>query len=170
MTSQPTEPGPTRPLHPPLVHTPIGATVTAVVLDVISAVGGGTHPWARDLFRAGTFVLMVGTGVMFAAAFAGLVDRARGTVASTRSRRQVNRHAAVMAALLVLSVVELFLRRGHYADAASTPVAIVVLGLLAFALVTVGGELGGRLTYRRGIGVRAPERDPEPVNSGRPVL
>lgn len=167
MTTDSAEPATSRPWHPQLMHTPIGAAVAAVVLDVISAVGGGAHAWARDLFRAGTFV--IGTSVMFLAATTGLVDRARGTAPSTRARRKVNRHAAVMSVVIVLSVVELFLRRGHYADAASTPAVIVALSLLTSALVTVGGELGGRLIYRSRIRVRVPRSDPEPAAADRPV-
>lgn len=151
-----------RPVHPPLVHAPIGAIVAAAAFDVISAAGGGTHPWARDLFRAGTFVLMVGTVFMFAAVITGVVDRARGTMPSSHTRRQVNRHAAVMSALIVLCVLEIVLRWGSYADAQSSPVAIVALGLLALALAAIGGELGGRLVYRSGVGVQAPPAEPAP--------
>jgi uncharacterized membrane protein len=158
-----------RPVHPRLVHVPIGAKVAAAAFDVISAAGGGTHPWARDLFRAGAFVLMIGTGSMFAAAIAGMVDRARWTAPSSRTRRQANWHAAVMSALAVLCVVEIVLRRGSYADAKSSPAVIVVLGLAALVLVVVGGELGGRLVYRGGVGVRAAAEESAQA-SRRPVV
>jgi uncharacterized membrane protein len=144
-----------RPVHPPLVHVPIGAIVAAAAFDVISAAGGGTHPWARDLFRAGTFVLMAGTIFMVAAVISGVVDRARGTTPSSGTRRQVNRHAAVMSALAPLCVLDIVLRQGSYADARSSPAVVVALGLSALLLVAIGGELGGRLVYRTGVGVQA---------------
>ena len=162
MVSDRTERRVLRPVHPPLVHAPIGAIVAAAAFDVISAAGGDTHPWARDLFRAGTFVLMVGTVFMFAAVIAGVVDRNRETMPSSRTRRQVNRHAAVMSALTVLCVLEIVLRWGSYADARSSPAVIVALGLSALALAAIGGELGGRLVYRSGVGVQAPATEPTP--------
>lgn len=125
MTTDSAEPATSRPWHPQLVHTPIGAAVAAVVLE--------------------------------------------DTAPSTRAHRKVNRHAAVMSVVIVLSVVEIFVRRGHYADAASTLAVIVALSLLTSVLVTVGGELGGRLICRSGIGVRVPRSDPEPAAADRPV-
>lgn len=168
MVSDLTERKALRPVHPPLVHAPIGAIVAAAAFDVISAAGGGTHSWARDLFRAGTFVLMVGTVFMFPAVIAGVVDRNRETMPSSRTRRQVNWHAAVMSALTVLCVLEIVLRQESYANARSSPAVIVALGLSALALAAIGGELGGRLVYRSGVGVQAPATEPAPP-SHKPV-
>lgn len=151
-----------RPLHPPLTHAPIGAILIATVLDVISAIGRGAHPWARDLFRAGTYVSMTGMGVMFLAIIAGLIDRRRFTAASYRPRRGVNVHAVLMTTLAVVCVLEITLRRNVYADARATPAVVTELSVLTLALVTIGGELGGRLVYRAGVGVRAGATAPAP--------
>lgn len=96
---QPMSPAPwfRRPWHPPLTHIPIGAVVITAVLDVISLAGGAGHPWARDMFRGGTFTLMAGT--------------------------------------------------------AATPPAVLALSLVTVAVITAGGELGGRLVFRGGVGV-----------------
>src|SRR4051794_19932569 len=110
-----------RPWHPLLTHVPIGAIVIATVLDVLSASGGGAHPWARDLFRVGTYALMTGMGVMVLAIIAGVVDRHRFTAASSRPRRGANVHAALMTTLAALCVLEITLRRNVYADAHATP-------------------------------------------------
>ncbi|MGH9154462.1 MAG: hypothetical protein ACRD1K_01075 [Acidimicrobiales bacterium] len=61
------KPEPTRELraqHPPWTHAPLGGILIAAVLDVISAIDGGSHAWARDMYRAATFVLMIATSVM----------------------------------------------------------------------------------------------------------
>lgn len=34
-----------RPVHPPLVHAPIGGVIVAAVCDVVSLVGGDGHAW-----------------------------------------------------------------------------------------------------------------------------
>ncbi len=41
-----------KPLHPPLTDFPIAAYVLAAVFDVISAVAGKDHTWARELWHA----------------------------------------------------------------------------------------------------------------------
>jgi uncharacterized membrane protein len=145
----PTNPGRRRmPLHPPLVHIPIGALLSAAVLDVVSALSGTGHGSARDLYRAGTWVLIIGTTVMFVAALAGLADRSGTTEPGSSARRAANRHAAVMTVVLLLSVVDLVLRRQHYAAAGSTPAAVLVLEAFAVVLTIVGGHAGGRLVHR----------------------
>ncbi|MGH3422628.1 MAG: DUF2231 domain-containing protein, partial [Streptosporangiaceae bacterium] len=133
--------------------------------DVISAAAGGAHPWARDMYRAGTFVLMVGTGVLFLAMIAGFIDRARFTAPASRPRRGVNRHAVVMTAVAALCVMEIIVRGDLDAGATSTPAVVVVLSLAGATLLGIGSDLGGRLVYREGVGVRtahASRSEPEP--------
>src|SRR5262249_13563005 len=49
-----------KPLHPPLTDFPIVAYVLAAAFDVISAIGGSSHGWAREFWHAGTFVFIGG--------------------------------------------------------------------------------------------------------------
>jgi uncharacterized membrane protein len=139
-----------------LTDVPVGAIVVAAVFDVISAAGGDDHGWARDLFRAGTFTLMVGTTVMVLAMAAGLVDRARSSRPRTSTRTAINRHALTMSAVGILSVADIALRRNHYARALHTPAAVLVLTVVLLAAAVVGAALGGKLVYRRGVGVVGP--------------
>lgn len=163
-----------RPSHPPLAHVPIGAVVITAVLDVISLAGGGTHPWAREIYRGGTFALMVGTAALFLAAATGLADRARATAPHGLPRRKVNRHAAVMAGTAALCVAGIVLRENHYAGAASTPPVVAALSLVTLIVTAAGGDLGGRLVYGAAIGVQvlpgsAGTRHPAPAGEERPV-
>jgi uncharacterized membrane protein len=74
------------PLHPRWTHAPLGGLVLVAVFDVISAAAGRTRPWARELYRSGTFALSA-TPVLIGAAIAtGLIDQARATIASTPVR------------------------------------------------------------------------------------
>ncbi|MFF0521294.1 DUF2231 domain-containing protein [Actinomadura nitritigenes] len=155
MTS-PATPGRRRmPYHPPLVHVPIGASITAAVLDAISAATGSGHGSARNLYEAATWVLMVGMGVMFVAALAGLADRSRVLERGPAARRGVNRHAAIMGTVMVLTIAELTLRRQRYPDAGAPPAAVLVVEAIAVALTIFGLHVGGKLVHGRGQGLAA---------------
>jgi uncharacterized membrane protein len=156
-----------RPLHPPLVHAPIGGVVIAAACDLVSGAGGASHDWARSWFNGATYALLVGTVLLALAALAGFADRARQTVARSPDRAAVDRHAAVMSLMGVVCVTDLLLRTDHYGSAHHTPTVVLVLTLASLALATLGGELGGRLVYRDGIAVAA--RTPREGAGGRAV-
>jgi uncharacterized membrane protein len=145
-----------RPLHPPLVHVPIGGVVIAAACDLVSGAGGASHDWARTWFKGATYALLVGTALLFLAAIAGFADRTRQTHARSPQRAAVDRHAAVMSLMGVACVADLILRTDHYGSAQHTPAVVLALTLAALLLATLGGELGGRLVYRYGIAVDAP--------------
>lgn len=149
------------PVHPPLTDVPIGAVVITVVLDVASAAGSG-HAWAREVYRAGTFALMIGTAGLIVAIATGLADRSRATTAGSEARQKVNVHALVMAAVGFVAVADILLRRQGYGDARHTPAAVLVLTVVLLALTVAGGALGGKLVYRIGLGVSPGAREDGP--------
>ncbi|PZS34547.1 MAG: hypothetical protein DLM59_04565 [Pseudonocardiales bacterium] len=140
------------PVHPPLTDVPIGAMAITAVLDVASAAGSG-HTWAREVYRAGTFALMIGTAVLIVAIATGLADRSRTTSAGSEARSKVNVHALLMAAVGVVAVADILLRRQGYGDARHTPAAVLVVTVVLLVLTVAGGALGGKLVYRIGLGV-----------------
>jgi uncharacterized membrane protein len=150
------------PVHPRWTHAPLGGSVLVAVFDVVSAAAGSSRPWARELYRSGTFVLTVMPVLMAMAIATGWVDRARATIARTSVRGRANLHGAVMVVLAVASAADVALRRVVYPDARHTPVGVLALTIAALGAAIVGGNLGGRLTYRAGVGVR--HHDP-PVSS-----
>jgi uncharacterized membrane protein len=129
--------------------------VIAGVCDLVSLIGGSSHGWANTWFRGGSYALIVGTGALLLAAVAGFLDRARHTDAGSRQRAAVGKHAAVMTLTGVVCLVDLLLRLGHYVSAQHTPAVVLSLTFVAVALAAVGGEIGGRLVYRGGVGVRS---------------
>ncbi len=145
-----------RPVHPPLVHAPIGGVIVAAVCDVVSLVGGDGHAWSRTWFKGGSYALIVGTAILFAAVATGVVERNRRTRPASAQRSVVDRHAVVMSLMGAVCVGDLILRNGHYSAARHTPVVVLVLTLVALVLTVVGGELGGRLVYRLGIAAAPP--------------
>jgi uncharacterized membrane protein len=160
---------PRSPIHPPLVHAPIGGVVIAAACDVVSGVGGASHGWAQTWFRGGSYALIVATAVLVMAVVAGFVDRARRTARGSGERAAVNRHAVVMSLMGAACVTDVVLRTTHYESARHTPVLVLALGLVAVALATLGGELGGRLVYRHGIGIDAPA-PPKPRPGDAPPI
>jgi uncharacterized membrane protein len=61
-----------------------------------------------------------------------------------------------MTLVAFVTVADLLVRSASYDSARHTPVVVLVLTLMALALAAAGGELGGRLVYRAGIGVAPP--------------
>ncbi|HEX6596771.1 MAG TPA: DUF2231 domain-containing protein [Acidimicrobiales bacterium] len=141
-----------KPLHPPLTDVPVGAYMLAAGLDVISFVGQDQE-WARDFYRAGTFVLVGGVLVGVLAALTGFWDWLKSTQKGTQARRTVNAHAWTMVALTVVVLVAIALRLFSWDGDDHTGAAALVLSLLAAILTTVGGTIGGSLAYDYGFNV-----------------
>jgi uncharacterized membrane protein len=141
-----------KPLHPSLASVAIGATVAAVVFDVAS-IAWGMARIGRELYRAGTFVLMVGQVFLGLAVLTGWWDRRQLTRKRTEVRHVANAHAITMLAMAAASLSDIVVRRAAYPDAHHTPVAVLVLTLTVGMLALIGGTLGGELTFEFGLAV-----------------
>ena len=141
-----------KPLHPPLTDVPVGAYVLAAGFDVISILGQDQE-WARDFYRAGTFTLVGGLAVSLLAALTGFWDWLKSTEKGTQARRTVNAHAWTMVAVTVVVLVAVGLRLFAYDGDSHTGAVALALSLVAAALTTVGGTIGGSLAYDYGFNV-----------------
>lgn len=142
-----------KPLHPPLTDVPVGAYMLAAAFDVISFVGGDDQRWARDLYRAASFVLIGGAAISVFAAVTGFWDWLRSTEKGTQARRTVNAHAWTMVAVTVLVGLGIVVRAAAFWDEPSTPFLALGLTLLAALFTFIGGTLGGSLAYDYGFNV-----------------
>ena len=142
-----------KPLHPPLTDLPIAAYVLAAVFDVISAIAGKDHAWARELWHAGAFVFVGGAAVSVLAALTGLWDAWKSSEAGTQARRTINTHATIMVTVTVLALADIAWRLNDYHTSAVTPVGIAVLSVVIGVLVSVGATFGGSLVYEYGFNV-----------------
>lgn len=135
------------PVHPILVTVPIGFFAGATLLDLVG--GRAARPAARRLLGAG--VLAVAP-----TAAAGWADWSE-LGAFRRPRRIGLVHAAANTATTVVYAASWWARgRGDHGRG-------VVLALLGSVGLTVGGYLGGHLSYSEGVGVnRNADRSPEP--------
>lgn len=149
-----------KPLHPPLTDFPIVAYVLAAVFDVISAIAGAGHAWARELWHAGTFTFIGGVVVSIFAALSGLADAMKKSEAGTQVRRTINTHATIMITVTVLALPDLAWRLKNYHTAAVTPIGILVLSVIIAILVSLGATFGGSLVFEHGFNVERADDDP----------
>jgi uncharacterized membrane protein len=133
------------PVHPMLVVVPLGAFIAAVLFDAL-------YLWQRLPTFAAVGYWNIAAGVVggLLAAVFGLVDWL-AIPARTRAKRIGLLHGASNVVVIAAFALAWFARRGSI-DVAPTP-AIFVVEVLALALGTVAGWLGGELVDRLGVGV-----------------
>lgn len=131
-------------LHPVLVQVPVGAFVSAAILDLLPGTG-----------RAATTLVAVGTAGAAPAAAAGLVDWAE----TSPERRRVGLvHAGANTVAVGLYAASLVARlRGDTARGK-------ILGYAGLSIAGLGAYLGGHLSYSQGAGTNqaAPELNQVP--------
>jgi len=132
------------PLHPAVVHFPIGLLLSATLADLAWAVGltGDVHVGA---------VLMAGglCGGLLAMG-AGMIDLARVDAAVVP---HALRHMTAVGLAWLGYAIALYLRRDVFSGTASIGTLTIALSLFSAALLSLGGWLGGRLVYTFGAGV-----------------
>jgi uncharacterized membrane protein len=133
------------PLHPALVHFPIGLLLSATIADAAWLVGLTQDVHVAAVMMAG------GLGAALVAMGAGLVDFTRLEAAVVP---HALRHIAAVGLAWLGYAVALYLRRdvlmGSATEVGAASVAISFVSALVLAL---GGWLGGRLVYSFGAGV-----------------
>ena len=148
-----------KPTHPPLTDFPIVAYLFAAAFDIIASLGRH-ESWARDFFRAGTFVIIAGAAVSVLAALTGFWDWLRSTESGTQARRTANTHGLIMLTVTALALVDIALRLNVYDSRSHPTIAILVLSIVVAALVSLGATFGGTLVYDYGFNVETAGDSP----------
>jgi uncharacterized membrane protein len=148
-----------KPTHPPLTDFPVAAYVFAAAFDVIST-AGRHDPWARDFFRAGTYVFIGGAAISVLAALTGFWDWLRSTEKGTQARRTANTHACIMLTVTALALVDIALRLSVYHTRTHPSAPILAISLVVAALVSVGATFGGTLVFDYGFNVETATDSP----------
>jgi uncharacterized membrane protein len=138
---------PGHPLHPPLTDATIGAYAFATLAAVLSKLGIADHSFATAWWLA----LVVGLVITVPTALAGLVDWLTITWGS-ELWRTATLHLTAMVSAAVVFLIAAIAGHGGYVDHAVTTGAFV-LTLVAFALLTLGGWLGGAVVFVHGMRV-----------------
>jgi uncharacterized membrane protein len=149
-----------KPFHPPLTDVTVGAYTIGPILDLISFLFRSSS-WAENAHIAAAMVLLVGAISSLATVLTGFADWLT-TQKGTQMRRMANAHAWTMITMTVFVLIALwyhFLAGGgeHYAepDLISALLSLVILGL-----VTIGGTIGGSITYDFGFNVETAGDNP----------
>jgi uncharacterized membrane protein len=149
-----------KPLHPPLTDFPVAGYVLAAVFDFISAIGGDSHGWSRDFFRAGTYTIIGGAAVSVLTALTGFWDWLKSSEPGTQARRTINTHATIMLTVTALAIADIVWRLIDYDSQQSTPIGILILSIVIAVLVSWGATYGGTLIFDYGFNVETAGDSP----------
>jgi uncharacterized membrane protein len=136
------------PLHPPMVHLPVGLWIGALIFDVLSLLGDGSNVFVQISFYA----IAVGVLVAFAAILPGLADW-WDMKSSPAIFKLGLLHMVFNGLSIVLWITNLALRAGTYQTADSVAILPLSLSVVATVALSVSGYLGGRMVYEEGLSV-----------------
>jgi uncharacterized membrane protein len=138
---------PGHPLHPPLTDATIGAYTFATVMAVLSRLGVSEHNTATGWWLA----LVTGLAITIPTAITGFADWL--TISSdTPLWRTATLHLSAMLAATVVFAIAAGAGHGDYTDG-SVGGGPLVMSLLGFGLLTLGGWLGGAIVFTHGMRV-----------------
>jgi nitrite reductase/ring-hydroxylating ferredoxin subunit/uncharacterized membrane protein len=135
------------PLHPILVHYPIGLFVLSLLFDL----AGWLFPEAGWLVPAAFYTMAGGVGMALLAAIPGLIDWL-DIRADHPGKRFATVHMILNLVAVSLYVVNLLLRFGEL-NAETVPLIPVILSLIGVGLISISGYIGGLLIYDEGIAI-----------------
>ncbi|HKC17997.1 MAG TPA: DUF2231 domain-containing protein [Candidatus Dormibacteraeota bacterium] len=138
---------PGHPSHPPLTDATIGAYSFATIAAVLSKAGLAEHGFAQAWWLA----LIVGAISSALTVSTGLLDWLKIST-GTPLKRTANLHALTMATGTVFFVLAIVFGHDDYAVKA-VGTAAFILTIAGFLLLTVGGTMGGSITYVHGMRV-----------------
>jgi len=137
------------PLHPPLTDATVGAYTVATVAGVVGGLGG----WESKTATAWWLALAIGLALTLPTALTGLIDWFE--LWERPAWRTATLHMVTMlfsASLFGLAAGLGF--RGFVRG--EVPPGPLILTIAAFAVLTLGGWLGGTLVFVHGVRVRKP--------------
>jgi uncharacterized membrane protein/nitrite reductase/ring-hydroxylating ferredoxin subunit len=148
------------PLHPMLVHFPIGLFLLSLLLDLASL----AFPSVPNLVRDSFYAMLLGVITALIAAVPGFVDYT-DIRSDHPAKRTATAHMTLNLLVVALYGINLGIRSSMLADP-KIPLLPLVLSLVGVALLSASGYLGGRLVYDEGISVgRHKRRTPTPEDT-----
>src|SRR5436309_10058173 len=135
------------PLHPPLTDATIGMYTLATALAVLSRLGVSEHNTATAWWLA----LIGGLIVTVPTAIAGFIDWL-GIRMGTPLWRTATLHLSAMLSATIVFAIAAGAGHSDYVDG-SISGGSLVLTLIAFGLLTLGGWLGGAVVFVHGMRV-----------------
>jgi len=150
---------PGHPLHPPLTDVTIGAYTFALVAVILSKAGVAEHAAARAWWLA-LVVALASSALTVLTGFVEWLKITRGTplvewlkiTRGTPLFRTATTHMLVMATASVFFLLAATFGHACYVDA-DVSIGPFILTIVGFAVLMVGGWLGGAITYIYGMRV-----------------
>ena len=140
------------PIHPMLVHFPIGLFFLSLLLDIASFV----FPNVPNLVLPSFYAISLGLVTALLAAVPGFADYT-DIRRDHPAKRIATVHMILNLIVVTLYLINLAIRFSADVDLKVHPLAFL-LSLVGVALLSVSGYLGGRLVYDDGIGVGRHKR------------
>jgi uncharacterized membrane protein len=155
---------PGHPLHPPFTDATIGIYTAATAFGVLSALGVSEE----NLATAWWLALVLGLVVTVPTALTGFVDWL-GISWGTPVWRTATLHLSAMITATVFFLIAALVGHGDYLDKAVGG-ASLLLTLIGFGILTLGGWLGGTVVFTHGMRVLNLVEEPteRAVTPGRP--
>ena len=145
---------PGHPLHPPLTDATIGAYTVSAVLGVLGALGVAEASMAKGWWLA----LIVGLIVSAPTALTGLVDWLTISRGSDLWRTATLHMVSMVSATVFFAFAAIWGHGGY--DDGDVPGGPLALTLIGYALLTLGGWLGGTVVYVHGMRVLGLQEEP----------
>ncbi len=144
------------PLHPMLVHFPIGLFFLSLLLDIASFV----FPNVPNLVLASFYAISLGVVTALLAAVPGFADYT-DIRRDHPGKRTATAHMILNLIVVALYAINLAVRFSADVDLRVHPMAFL-LSLVGVALLSISGYLGGQLVYNEGIAVGRHKRHMPP--------
>jgi uncharacterized membrane protein/nitrite reductase/ring-hydroxylating ferredoxin subunit len=140
------------PIHPMLVHFPIGFLVLSFLLDLVSL----GFPEVPNLTRCSFYAMLLGVVTALLAAVPGFVDYS-DIRRDHPGKATATRHMALNLIVVAIYGINLWVR----SSALGVPkisLLPLLLSVIGIGLLSISGYLGGRLIYDEGIAVGRHKR------------
>ena len=148
------------PIHPMLVHFPIGLFLLSFLVDLASL----ARPDTPNLLRTSFYAMLLGIITALLAAVPGLVDYS-DIRRDHPGKATATRHMILNLAVVAIYGINLWIRSSALTDPKISLMPLL-LSLIGIGLLSVSGYLGGRLVYDEGMAVgRHKRRTPTPQDT-----
>ena len=156
------------PLHPALVHLPVGLLFLSFLLDMASWIFGPNATYVRVAF----YTMAGGVITALTAAVPGVADWS-DIRRDHPGKKFATLHMLLNIAAVALYICNVWLRYGEEEESRTPPLPLV-LSLVGVALLSASGWIGGHLIYNDGIAVgrhrrrtrTPPDTISKPVQAG----
>ena len=148
------------PIHPMLVHFPIGLFLLSFLVDLASL----ARPDTPNLLRTSFYAMLLGIITALLAAVPGLVDYS-DIRRDHPGKATATRHMILNLTVVAIYGINLWIRSSVLTDPKISLMPLL-LSLIGIGLLSVSGYLGGRLVYDEGMAVgRHKRRTPTPQDT-----